>query len=315
MRALVIEPSRKPALRDVPTPTAQGECLIRVSIAGICGTDLQLLGGYAEFSGIPGHEFVGVVEDASTGDAHWIGRRVVGEINVGCGACTWCARGVKEHCVNRTVVGIRGRGGAFADYLTLPASNLHEVPVAIDDEAAVFVEPLAAACRVLEQVDVGSTSRIAIVGDGRLGLLTAQVLRLRSTAVTLIGRHPRKLEVARQLGIDAREHARGERYDVVVDATGSQEGLSRAIELVEPRGTIVLKSTFHGEAGTELWPIAVQEITIVGSRCGPFARAIALLASGHVQTRPVVSRRFTLEEYDAAFEAARSELKVLLRLC
>jgi threonine dehydrogenase-like Zn-dependent dehydrogenase len=312
MRALVLARGTL-TLQDVPEPSIKGECLIRVTLAGICGTDLQLLTGYADFTGIPGHEFVGVVERAPDNDAQWIGKRVVGEINVGCGACEWCARDVKEHCINRSVVGIRGRSGAFAEYVSLPAQNLHEVPVALNDTAAVFVEPVAAACRILEQVEIGPTTRVAVIGDGRLGNLTAQVLRTRTSDVVLIGRHAHKLQIARELGIDARatsDEAQGP-FDVVVDATGKTEGLARAIEVVKPLGTIVLKSTFHGEAATPLWPVAVNETTIVGSRCGPFAPAIGLLASGAVRTGPLLSNIFPLSAHEQAFGRARTELKVL----
>jgi alcohol dehydrogenase len=315
MRALVLDPPGGLSLRDVASPTHPGECLIRVSAAGICGTDLHMLAGYAAFSGIIGHEFVGIVEATPPADAHWLGKRVVGEINVGCGGCRWCERGINEHCVKRTVLGIRGRAGAFAEFLTLPAANLHEVPPSIGEAAAVFVEPVAAACRILEQVSITLDTTIAVLGDGRFGLLVAQVLRTRSAHVTLLGRHTHKMTVAGKLGIVARvENKEDARYDVVVDATGRQEGLTRAIELVEPRGTIVLKSTFHGEAGTPLWPVAVHEVTIVGSRCGPFAPAIELLASGVVQTQPLVSASMPLEKHEDAFAAARAGLKVIFDL-
>ena len=302
-------------LGDVALDRATGECLIRVSHAGICGTDLQMLAGYADFSGVPGHEFVGVVEDAPAEDAHWVGKRVVGEINVGCGDCRRCARGVKEHCASRTVLGIRGRSGAFADYLTLPASNLHEVPAGIDDQAAVFVEPIAAACRIFEQVPLGCATRVAVVGDGRLGNVTAQVLRTRTPHVTLLGRHEDKLRIAREVGIDARQsHSVSERYDLVVEATGRPEGLGHAIDLVEPRGTIVLKSTCHGDTTLPFRTVPVHEIAIVGSRCGAFKPAIELLATGAVQTSPLVAHSFPLEEYERAFETARRALKVLFVL-
>lgn len=272
-----------------------------------------MLDGYAGFTGIPGHEFVGLVEATGPDDARWLGRRVVGDINIGCGACAWCTRGIKEHCPGRTVVGIRNRAGAFAEHVALPAANLHALPDNLDDETAVFVEPVAAACRILEQVVVDSSTRTAIVGDGRLGLLVAQVLRTRTSDVVLFGRHPHKLHVARELGIDARpgDDATGDRYDVVVDATGRPSGLARALELVVPRGTVVLKSTFHGEAAAPMWPIPVHEIAVVGSRCGPFAPAIELLASGQVHTKPLLAGTFGLEEYVRAFDLARSGLKVL----
>jgi threonine dehydrogenase-like Zn-dependent dehydrogenase len=317
LRALVLSGSGALALREVPRPARGGECLIAVRMAGICGTDLQMLEGYAGFNGIPGHEFVGVVQEASSpDDAAWIGKRVVGDINVGCLTCKWCLAGVKEHCDNRSVLGIRDHDGAFAEMLTLPARNLHEVPDSVSDEAAVFVEPIAAACRIFEQLTIDDRLRIAVVGDGRMGLLVAQVLCTATPHVTVLGRHEEKLGVARSLGLDARlsTAAVSDRYDVVVDVTGRPEGLKRALEIVRPRGTVVMKSTFHGEAPLESWPIVVDEVTLVGSRCGPFRPAIDLLASGAVQTAPLVSRIAPLEEFESAFADARRSLKVLFRL-
>jgi threonine dehydrogenase-like Zn-dependent dehydrogenase len=317
MQALLLERSGSIALQDVPVPRPpRGECLVRVRAAGICGTDLQLLHGYAEFEGIPGHEFAGVVEAVdSPADSHWIGKRVAGEINIGCGRCEWCARGVREHCTSRAVLGIRGRDGAFAEFLTLPAVNLHEIPSSIDDRTAVFVEPVAACCRILEQVDVGDRTRVAVLGDGRMGLLAAQVLRTVAAGVTLFGRHDRKLTLAREFGLstaragDAAGTAGS--FDVVVDVTGRPEGFQQALDLARPRGVVVMKSTFHGEVPIASWPIVVNEITIVGSRCGPFPRAIDLLASGAVRTAPLVSRVASLADYESAFADARRMLKVL----
>lgn len=314
MRALAIEDDGVIHLRDVPQPAATGECLVKILMAGICGTDLELLRGYAGFRGIPGHEFVGRVESVdSRADAAWNGRRVAGEINVGCGTCDWCQIGEKEHCPKRTVVGIHGRHGAFADYLALPAANLHEIPDAIDDRSAVFVEPLAAACRILEQVDVQDTSRVAVLGDGRLALLTAQVLRAHTNDVTVLGRHERKLEVARSLGIESRLPLAGDEhgFDIVVEATGNAAGLAQAVELVRPRGVVVMKSTVHGEAAVATWPMVVNEVTLVGSRCGPFKAAIELLASGAVRVEPLVSGVFPLERHAEAFEEAGRGVKVL----
>jgi threonine dehydrogenase-like Zn-dependent dehydrogenase len=301
------------SLVEVPKPALPGECLIRVTLAGICGTDLHMLDGYADFAGIPGHEFVGVVEDAPAAAREWIGRRVVGEINAGCGTCELCRAGVKEHCPARTVVGIRGRSGAFAEWLSLPPVNLHQVPDLVSDEAAVFVEPIAAACRILEQVPVESNMRAAVIGDGRLGNLVAQVLKTRMPGIVLFGRREPKLAVARALGIDARESSSAEgQYDLVVEATGRPDGLEKAIALTKPRGTVILKSTCSGDTTLSLWPVPVHEISIVGSRCGPFAAAIDLLASGAVQTAPLVARTFPLERFEDAFALARRELKVLL---
>jgi threonine dehydrogenase-like Zn-dependent dehydrogenase len=305
------------ALRDVAAPEPIAECRIRVRLAGICGTDLQLTEGYADFRGIPGHEFVGVVETAPVDDAAWIGKRVVGEINVGCGRCEWCESGVREHCVNRTVVGIRGRDGAFAEMLALPAANLHEIPDTLDDETAVFVEPTAAACRILEQIALDDSARVGVIGDGRMGLIIAQVLRTVTPAVTVIGRHDNKLDLARSLGLTAllseASIRPAARYDVVVDVTGRPDGIRRAIEIVRPRGTVVMKSTFHGEAALATWPIVVDEVTLVGSRCGPFRRAVDVLASGAVQVKPLISWVTDLDDYQAAFARARSSFKVLFR--
>jgi threonine dehydrogenase-like Zn-dependent dehydrogenase len=302
------------SLQSLATPNRPNECLIRVTRAGICGTDIQMVQGYGDFTGVIGHEFVGVVEEAPASDTRWIGKRVVGEINVGCHTCYWCVRQVKEHCLNRTVLGIRGRDGAFAEYVSLPAANLHEVPDDVTDDAAVFVEPVAAACRIVEQLEIMSITRIAVLGDGRLGNLVAQVLRLRTKRLVLLGRHRRKLDIARAVGVTAKEESTvREQFDVVVEATGRPEGLKRAMELVMPRGTIVLKSTFHDAVGAPLWPIPVQELTVVGSRCGPFAPAIDLLASGAVQTAPLVSATVGLEDFRAAFLSAAHEMKILFR--
>jgi alcohol dehydrogenase len=312
MRALVLERGAL-ALRDVPAPRRAGECLVRVRLAGICGTDLELVDGYADFRGTPGHEFVGVVEGPSRS---WLGRRVVGEINIGCGACRWCRDGVKEHCAARAVLGIRGRDGAFAEYVSVPAANLHVVPDGVPDDAAVFTEPLAAACRIGEQIDLRRTHSAAVLGDGRLGLLVAQVLALAGSRVTVVGRHEPKLAVARALGLEAVTSdaaAAGAAFDIVVEVTGRPSGLEAALGLVRPRGTIVLKSTFHGAAPMPTWPIVVNEVTMIGSRCGPFSRALDLLARGAIQVKPLVTGVYGLEKHEAAFEAARGGLKVLLR--
>ena len=307
-------------LRDVtPTPTP-GDCRIRVGLAGICGTDLQILEGYggdAHFDGVPGHEFVGVVDDVTTdADAAWLGRRVVGEINVGCGACYWCRRGIKEHCPTRSVLGIRDRAGAFAECLWLPSANLHALPDELDDTSAVFVEPTAAACQILTQIDIPSGAEVLVLGDGRMGLLVGQVLASAGAHVTVVGKHEEKLDVARGLQLDVQPLARAterRRAAIVVDVTGRSEGLASALRLVRPRGTLVLKSTFHGETAGTLWPAVVDEVHIVGSRCGPFAPAIDLLSSGRVRTAPLLAGTFALDDYEGAFDAARHRLKVLVR--
>ncbi len=319
MRALVLDDNRL-TLRDVDIPRREGECLVRVTSAGVCGTDLQLLAGYAGFAGIPGHEFVGVVEEVQVpADRHWVGQRVVGEINVGCGSCRFCRLGVKEHCEAREVLGIRLRDGAFAEFLSLPSVNLHPVPDAVADRDAVFVEPLAAACRILEQVDVDAATSVAVLGDGRMGLLVAQVLLASGASPVLFGRHEPRLALGRMLGVDARPTPEQAllpdgRFDLVVDVTGRADGLERALGCVTPRGTIVLKTTVHDRAPLATWPIVVDEVTVIGSRCGPFKPAIDLLASGGVRVAPLVDAVRPLDEWEVALAEASRGLKVLFDL-
>jgi len=319
MRALTLDHGRL-SLSDVPVPDRPGECLIRVTLAGISGTDLELVKGYADFSGIPGHEFVGIVEAVPRPEErHWIGQRVVGDINIGCGACRQCLDGIKEHCEDRQVLGIRGRDGAFAEYLTLPSCNLHPVPDAVADVAAVFVEPVAAAYRVLEQVSVGPATRVAVMGDGRLGLLVAQVVQAAGAPVEVFGRHDDRVALARRMGLAARllpaaALAARDRVDVVIEATGAADGLARALDLVGPRGTIVLKSTVHDPVRMSTWPIVVDEITIVGSRCGPFLPALDLLARGKVNVGPLVTCVTGLDDFEQAFMIADTGLKVLFAI-
>ena len=316
MRALMLDAG---ALRlcERDKPSAAAECVVRVLAAGICGTDLELVRGYAGFSGVPGHEFAGVVEDAPPRDAAWIGRRVAGDITVGCGTCEGCRAAGRGHCDRRTVLGIIGRDGAFAEYLSLPASNLHAIPDGVEEMAAVLVEPLAAACRVLDQVHVTPRTRAAVVGPGRLGLLVALVLRGAGAEVTIVGRGEPRLALARAQGFETVTHTQtaafARRFDLVVDATGHTDGLALANTLVRPRGTIVLKSTFHGETRVAFSPIVVDEITLVGSRCGPFDMAIDLLASGRVDARPLVDAVYPLEEFERAFAEAAAGRKVVLR--
>jgi len=316
MRALVLEGGRM-TLTNRPKPSAGDECVIRVSAAGICGTDLELLRGYAGFSGVPGHEFVGTVEDAGAADSGWIGRRVVGEITVGCDRCAGCRAAGRGHCDVRTVLGIRGRDGAFAEYLSLPSTNLHAVPSSFDDVTAVFVEPVAAACRVIEQVTVDSRTRAAVVGAGRLGLLVAQVLRAHRADVTTIVRSEASRSAAMALGFESVTADRGHQslarqFDLVVDATGESSGFAAAAALVRPRGALVLKSTFHGETPISCSALVVDEITIVGSRCGPFERAIELLGDGRIDVKPLVVGTYPLAQFAEAFDRARRGLKVIL---
>ncbi len=317
VRALFLDPDGTLSLRDRTKPAPGAECVIRVAAAGICGTDLELLRGYAGFSGVPGHEFVGVVEEASAADADWIGRRVAGEITVGCGRCDGCRAAGRGHCDFRTVVGIRGRDGAFAEYVSLPSENLHEVPASLDDATAVFVEPTAAACRVVEQVAIEPGMRAAVVGAGRLGLLVAQVLRAHGADVTAIVRSDASRRLASALGfeaaaVDEATRSLARRFDLVVDASGAPGGFAAASALVRPRGTLVIKSTFHGETPVSFSPLVVDEITVIGSRCGPFARAIELLATGRIDVKPLVAGTYPLEQFAEAFERAKRGLKVIL---
>ena len=316
MRALLLDKGLQ-IVEDHPAPEAvPEEALIRVRVAGICNTDLELVKGYGAFRGIPGHEFVGVVERAP-GAEDWEGRRVVGEINAACTKCPTCLAGRPTHCPNRTTLGIAGRDGAFAEYLTLPVRNLHPVPDSIPDEIAVFTEPLAAACEILEQVHVRPTDRAIVLGDGKLGLLCAQVLALTGCDLTVIGRHEEKLDILARRGIPTRLESDNDsagNADVVVEATGHPAGFAAACRLVRPRGTIVLKSTYHGSVGADLTTAVVDEITLIGSRCGPFAPALRLLERGSVVVIQLVQARYPLSQATAAFERAAqpATLKVLI---
>jgi threonine dehydrogenase-like Zn-dependent dehydrogenase len=310
-----------------------GWALIRVRLAGICNTDIEILRGYHAFNGTPGHEFVGEVADVHDVSAStkkkWIGKRVCGEINVSCGAygykpvCDFCGRWLKMHCARRTVLGIVNHDGAFAEYLALPLENLHVVPAQVTDEQAVFVEPLAAACEILEQVIARKCRSVAVLGDGKLAQLIARVLRTAIPSVVMYGKHEKKLALARRAGIairkvrgDASDLKRSkEQFPLLVEATGSSTGFALAQQMTEPRGTLVLKSTFHGAAPVETWPIVVKELTVVGSRCGPFSKAIALLHSSRVDPTPLITRTFPLAEAHKAIAFAQLSgvMKVLLK--
>lgn len=281
-------------LADVPVPQGrEGEALVRVRMAGICHTDLELMRGYKGFAGTLGHEFVGEVIDGGLPAA-----RVCGEINLTCGACPECLAGRATHCRRRTVLGILGHDGAFADYLTLPRRNLHPVPDTVSDAEAVFVEPLAAAFQILEQVPLDSQDRVTVLGDGKLGLLCAQVLAGSGARVEVIGKHAEKLQVAREFGLEARLRTEPpeDQSDVVIEATGSTSGLQDALALVRPRGTIVLKSTIAVPYEVDLSPAVVKEVTMQGSRCGPFPRALTALQLGEVQVRPLIEACYRLDE-------------------
>lgn len=323
-----LRPSEKPLPKLRP-----GWALVRVRLAGICNTDVEILRGYHAFHGTPGHEFVGEVADvhgfSGSVKKKWLGQRVVGEINVSCSAyryrpvCAFCRRGLKTHCARRTVLGIVAHDGAFAEYLALPLENLHVVPDSVSDEQAVFAEPLAAACEILEQVNVKQFREAAVLGDGKLAQLIALVLGNAVPRVAMYGKHPKKLAYARRAGVETKR-VRGdasdlkrvkESYGFLVEATGSPSGFALAQKLTGPRGTLVLKSTFHGAAPIETWPIVVKELTVIGSRCGPFAKAITLLRSSKIDPRPLITCTFNMNEAPAAISCAQKPgvMKVLLR--
>jgi threonine dehydrogenase-like Zn-dependent dehydrogenase len=314
MRALVLTDGGARFTADHPRPSAgAGEALVRLLKAGICATDLELVKGYAGFRGVLGHEFVGRVERC---DAEgWEGRRVVGTINLGCRSCPVCLEDGPEHCPRRTVLGIAGCDGAFADYLALPVANLLPVPAGLADEEAVFTEPLAAALRIPEQLEVEPSGRVAVVGPGRLGLLIAQVLALTHDRVVVLGRRRRSLELARELGLETGLVVDAERdvWDLVVEATGNAAGFAAALEMVRPRGTLVLKSTFAGAPSLDLTKLVVGEITVLGSRCGPFAPALELLDAGSIRVRPLIEADYPLAEGLVALEhAARPGVRKVL---
>jgi len=314
MLALVFD--GKPILRtDYPAPkAARDEALVAVRMAGICATDLEILKGYMGFRGVMGHEFVGRVVD---GPGNWKDKRVVAEINCVCGRCDLCRRGLSDHCRRRTVLGIAGRDGVFAEMVALPAANLHEVPDALSDEQAVFVEPLAAAWQIVRQIKFSPSDDVVVLGDGRLGQLIVRVLKPLPRRCVMVGRHPAKLEAAEKQGIEtvlADDFVPAGKADVVIDATGSASGFELAMRAVRPRGVIVLKSTFAAAAGLSLAPLVVNEVTVIGSRCGPFGDAIRSLAAGEVDVSALISKVFPLRQALAALEAAGSgdNLKVLI---
>ena len=306
-------------LAEIARPKAENESLIRVTKTGICNTDLEIVRGYAGFSGTIGHEFVGVVEESD--NKNWIGKRVVGEINAGCGVCEKCLNNDPRHCFARTVLGIHGRDGAHAEFLSLPTRNLLEVPANVRDEQAVFVEPLAAACGITEQVEITENTKVAVIGDGKLGILCAFALSQKSANVSLIGKHREKLVRAAKRNIEtillgeiAPELNRA--FDVVVEASGSESGFATALDLLKPRGKMVLKSTFQGKTNLEMWRVVVDEITIIGSRCGKFAPALEILEKGLINVEDLISEEFPLEKgVEAMRRAAEKDvLKVLLSM-
>lgn len=306
-------------VRDADLPRREGEALIQVICAGICNTDLEIVKGYAGFLGTLGHEFVGRVVESPDGSL--IGQRVVGEINAGCGECGRCRTGDSRHCRARTVLGIKGRDGAFAEFLSLPPRNLLAVPDSTSDEDAVFVEPLAAALNILEQVKIGSLSDVIVVGDGKLTQLIVLALTRTNCKITIIGRHEKKLALARAYGADHIQS--GDlptewfgRFDVAIEASGSPSGLASAVRLVKPRGTVVLKSTHRDLTPLDTSQIVVNELNIVGSRCGRFAAALDFIASGKANLSQLISQRFPLQDGVVAFEQAQRNdvMKVILQI-
>jgi threonine dehydrogenase-like Zn-dependent dehydrogenase len=319
MKALRYENERL-AVAEVAKPESEREAVVRVLLSGICNTDVEIVRGYAGFEGTIGHEFVGVVESAP-GAPELVGERVVGEINAGCGECALCLAGDSRHCARRTVLGIVGRDGAHAEFLRLPVVNLLRVPESVPDEQAVFAEPLAAALGITERVTIVKESRVAVIGDGKLGLLCAQALSLsRPARLVLIGKHGNKLGLAARRGIETAtlEEVQGRwarEFELVVEASGSESGFAMALDILRPRGTLVLKSTFHGETRVATARIVVDEISVVGSRCGRFAPALGLLERRAVDVESLISEEYPLTDGPRAMQRAteRGVIKVLLR--
>lgn len=316
MKAVVFDGQLKLEKRYPDPSPGPGEVLVQIRYAGICATDLEITAGYLNFSGVLGHEFVGVVVG---GSERWLGKRVVGEINCTCGSCDMCSRGLAGHCRDRTVVGIVGRDGAFAEYLVLPERNCHHVPDVLPDQQAVFIEPVAAACQILKQCPIDKHQRVAVLGGGKLGSLVAQVLQRTGCTMQVIGRSPQRLQFCEKRGIattTVQDLLPRADHDLVIDCTGHPRGLALALELVRPRGTIVLKSTHAAREAVDLTPLVVNEVTLLGSRCGPFSDAITALAREQVQVETLISRIFDLSDAVEAFTAARDpeNMKILLRM-
>ena len=316
MKALIFDTTVQ-YIDQYPMPERrEGEARIRVLMAGICQTDIEISKGYMNFKGIMGHEFVGRVEDCD--DETWIGKRIVGEINCACGICASCRNGLRRHCPDRTVLGIYDRDGAFAEYVILPVENLHEVPDTINDDEAVFTEPLAAAYRILEQAPIALSDRVIVLGDGRLGLLISQVLRGAQGDCLLLGKHRSKLDIVQEMGIRTALVGQytGEKADMVVECTGTPEGFETALQLLRPEGTLILKSTYAESQNLDLAPIVINEITVIGSRCGAFEPALVALNEKSVMVKPLISKIMPLDHGKEALVCAASGevVKVLLRI-
>ena len=321
MKAIVFDNELKLDKNYTKPVPQKGEALIRVTLAGICNTDYEITKGYMGYKGILGHEFVGIVEEVNDADSSWIGKRVVAEISYGCNDvdCEWCAKKNYRHCPNRHTLGIWRKDGCFAEYMTMPVNVLFEVPENVIDEQAVFVEPLAAACEITEQLHIEPTHRVLVLGDGKLGLTTALALNAFNLDVLLVGKHQNKLDIAKAQGVKTLllgELNTENKYDVVVEATGTASGFETSMELTKPKGVLVLKSTVASGKELNLAPIVINEITVLGSRCGQFGPAIRLLKNNKIDFKPFISGIYSIDDVLKAFEAnkAKDSLKILIKI-
>ncbi len=319
MKAVIFDETLK-YVEDYEKPTPKkGEALIKVTYGGVCNTDKEITKGYMGYKGILGHEFTGVVEEINDEDKTFLGKRVVGEINLGCKNCEWCAKDLERHCPTRSTLGILTKDGCFAEYVTLPLSNLIEIPENVPDEQAVFVEPLAAGLEILEQMHIQPCQKVMVLGDGKLGLLTALALNACGLDVLIVGKHQNKLDIAKNQGVKTQllsEFEQAPKFDVVVEATGSITGFETSVSCVKPRGTLVLKSTIAASKELNLAPIVINEITILGSRCGRFEPAMRLIASGKIDFSQMISKIYPIEQAVEAFDAnnAKDTIKILLKI-
>ncbi len=319
MKAVIFDETLK-YVEDYEKPTPKkGEALIKVTYGGVCNTDKEITKGYMGYKGILGHEFTGVVEEINDEDKTFLGKRVVGEINLGCKNCEWCTKDLERHCPNRSTLGILAKNGCFAEYVTLPLSNLIEIPENVPDEQAVFVEPLAAGLEILEQMHIQPCQKVMVLGDGKLGLLTALALNACGLDVLIVGKHQNKLDIAKNQGVKTQllsEFEQAPKFDVVVEATGSITGFETSVSCVKPRGTLVLKSTIAASKELNLAPIVINEITILGSRCGRFEPAMRLIASGKIDFSQMISKIYPIEQAVEAFDAnnAKDTIKILLKI-
>lgn len=321
MKAVVFDNKLKLDNNYIKPIPKEGEALIRVTLAGICNTDYEITKGYMGYVGVLGHEFVGIVEEVNGPDKYWVGKRVVSEISWGCNDpnCEWCAKKNYRHCPNRHTIGIWKKDGCMAEYLTVPTNILFEVPENVTDEQAVFVEPLAAACEILEQLHIEPTSQVLVLGDGKLGLTTALTLNAHNLDVLLVGKHQNKLDIAKAQGVKTAllsDFSSEKKYDVVIEATGSASGFETSMSLTKPRGVLVLKSTVATGKELNLAPIVIDEITVLGSRCGQFGPALRLLKNNRIDFSPFISKIYSIDDALEAFEAnkSRETLKVLIKI-